>query len=75
MVTAYSPFRKESRLTMPRDDGNLVLYAIDDTQLPDDVGDLLQSHRPELMRLYTNPIWWAGSAMSLAAKQVLALIV
>ena len=48
------------RLTM-QDDGNLVLYAIDDTQLPDDVGDLLQSHRPELMRLYTNPIWWAGT--------------
>ncbi len=48
------------RLTM-QDDGNLALYAIDDTQLPDDIGDLLRSHRPELMRLYTNPIWSAGT--------------
>ena len=47
------------RLTMQQD-GNLVLYAIDDTKLPWDLWPVL-AHSPEAMRLYTKPIWSTGT--------------
>ncbi len=43
-----------------QDVGDLALYAIDDTQLTDNVRDV-RSHRPELMTLYANLIWSAGT--------------
>ena len=47
------------RLTM-QDDGNLVLYAIDDMKLP---GDILHvfACTPDVMKLYAKPIWSTGT--------------
>ena len=47
------------RLVM-QPDGNLVLYAIDDTKLPDDLGAVL-SHAPEILNLYTRHVWSTGT--------------
>jgi RNA polymerase sigma factor (sigma-70 family) len=43
-----------------RDDGNLVLSAIDDSKLPADLRSVL-FHAPEVMSLYTNEIWSTGT--------------
>ena len=37
-----------------------ILYAIDDTQLPEDVGPVL-SHSPESFRFYTVAVWLTGT--------------
>jgi RNA polymerase sigma factor (sigma-70 family) len=43
-----------------RHDGNLVLYAIDDTRLPKDLS-LVLSHAPEVLHMYTEEIWSTGT--------------
>jgi RNA polymerase sigma factor (sigma-70 family) len=45
-----------------RSDGNLVLYAIDDTRMPDDVQSVL-NHSPEALRSYHNSIWSTGTSI------------
>ena len=47
------------RLTM-QDDGNLVLYVIDDMKLPLDILHVL-SGAPDVLKLYTKPIWSTGT--------------
>jgi hypothetical protein len=47
------------RLTM-QGDGNLVLYAIDDMKLPADTLRVM-SGTPDVLKLYTKPIWSTGT--------------
>ena len=54
------------RLTM-QDDGNLVLYAIDDMKLPLDIARVL-SGAPDVLKLYAAPIWSTGTHVAKAGK-------
>jgi len=54
------------RLTM-QDDGNLVLYAIDDMKLPSDIVHVL-SGAPDVLKLYAAPIWSTGTHVAKAGK-------
>jgi hypothetical protein len=47
------------RLTM-QDDGNLVLYAIDDMKLPSDILHVFD-YTPDVLKLYAKPIWSTGT--------------
>ena len=47
------------RFTM-QDDGNLVLYCIDDMKLPPDILHVL-SGGPDIFKLYAKPIWSTGT--------------
>jgi hypothetical protein len=47
------------RLTM-QDDGNLVLYAIDDMKLPAEILHVFD-YTPDVMKLYAKPIWSTGT--------------
>ena len=47
------------RLTM-QDDGNLVLYVIDDMKLPRDILQVM-SATPEVLKLYAAPVWSTGT--------------
>ena len=47
------------RLTM-QDDGNLVLYCIDDMKLPPDILHVI-SGGPDVFKLYAKPIWSTGT--------------
>jgi hypothetical protein len=54
------------RLTM-QEDGNLVLYAIDDMKLPLDILHVL-SGAPDILKLYTKPIWSTGTHLPKQGK-------
>jgi hypothetical protein len=54
------------RLTM-QDDGNLVLYAIDDMKLPSDFLHVY-SYAPDVLKLYAKPIWSTGTHVPKAGK-------
>ncbi len=47
------------RLTM-QNDGNLVLYAIDDMKLPSDIAHAF-AYTPDVLKLYAAPIWSTGT--------------
>ena len=47
------------RLTM-QNDGNLVLYAIDDMKLPADIAHVF-AYTPDVLKLYAAPIWSTGT--------------
>jgi RNA polymerase sigma factor (sigma-70 family) len=53
LLSALGPFR-----LIMEENGDLALYAIDDTQLN---AELRAGHRPDLMKLYTNLIWSTGT--------------
>jgi RNA polymerase sigma factor (sigma-70 family) len=52
------------RLIM-QEDGDLALYDMNDVPRVDDISAVL-SHRPEIMKLYTNLIWTAGTNVARA---------
>ncbi len=54
------------RLTM-QDDGNLVLYVIDDMKLPLDILHVI-SGAPDALKLYAAPIWSTGTHVPKAGK-------
>ncbi len=54
------------RLTM-QDDGNLVLYAIDDMKLPADIVHVFD-YTPDVMKLYAKPIWSTGTHLAKDGK-------
>jgi hypothetical protein len=54
------------RLIM-QDDGNLVLYAIDDMKLPRDILSVLASG-PDVLKLYVKPLWSTGTHLPREGK-------
>ena len=50
-----------------QDDGNLVLYAIDDMKLPIDIVHIL-SAAPDVLKLYAAPIWSTATHVAKAGK-------
>ena len=50
-----------------QDDGDLTLYDLGDVPVDSEVPALL-SHRPEVMKFYTNLIWTAGTNVGAAAQ-------
>jgi hypothetical protein len=50
-----------------QDDGNLVLYAIDDMKLPRDIRRVLASG-PDVLKLYAKPLWSTGTHLPRAGR-------